>query len=442
MDSQLPRGLIRAMGRWTLTALVINSIIGSGIFGLPSVVAGYLAAWSPLAYLIGAIAMAVVMSCFAEVASQFGQSGGPYLYSREAFGRFAGIETGWLTWLSRSTALAAAVNLFVNYLAQFWPDAQRTLPRYAISTILIGFLTLVNYYGVKSGAATSNIFTVAKLSALFTFAIAGGIFLLHPHAASAPSLAAMPASTFPLRNWFEAMLAILFAYGGFESAVVPMAEAKNPRRDVPFALCVALLTTAVLYCLIQYIVVLVLPSAAATDRPLALAAQLMWGSWGASLIAAAALVSVYGFLSAHMLNSPRLAFALGEHGDFPSLFSRVHPRYRTPHISILISAAFVWILAAFGNFTWNVILSAVARVFVYILVCAALPVLRRKRPAASAFRIPAGDFVAALGVTLMLILVLRMRISEWIVILGTIAIAFANWRWVRQPDQLPGSVGE
>jgi amino acid transporter len=228
------------------------------------------------------------------------------------------------------------------------------------------------------------------------------------------------------------MLAILFAYGGFEAAVVPMAEAKDPRRDAPFALCIALLTTATLYALIQYIVVAVLPAATATDRPLSLAAQAMWGAWGASAISAAALVSVYGFLSAHMLNSPRLAFALGERGDFPSMFSRVHARYRTPQVSSLISAMFVWALAVFGNFRWNVIVSAVARTFVYILVCAALPVLRRKRAAAAAFRVPAGNFVAGLGVLLMFGLVLRMRAGEWAVIAATVVVAFANWSWAQR----------
>jgi amino acid transporter len=431
MELQESPSLVRAMGRWTLTALVINSIIGSGIFGLPSVVAGYVGRWSPLAYLIGAMAIAIIMLCFAEVASQFGESGGPYLYSREAFGRFAGIETGWLSWLSRSTAVAAAVNLFVNYLTQFWSAAQETVPRLAISTILIGFLALVNYRGVKSGAAASNVFTAAKLSALFFFAAAGAVFLFRMHPA-APRFT--PGSAFPVRNWFEAMLAITFAYGGFESAVVPMAEAKDPRRDAPFALFAALLTTAALYCLIQYVVVTVIPSASATDRPLSLAAQAMWGKWGASLITTGALISVYGFLSAHMLNAPRLSFALGEHRDFPSLFSRIHPRFRTPHISILIFAGLVWSLAVFGNFKWNVLVSAVARLFVYILVCAALPILRRKRPGAAAFRAPGGDFVAGLGIALMLILVSRMRLDEWAIILATMTIALANWLWVRKQN--------
>jgi amino acid transporter len=210
-----------------------------------------------------------------------------------------------------------------------------------------------------------------------------------------------------------------------------MAEAMDPLHDAPFALFTALATTTILYCIIQYIVVAVLPAAAATDRPLALAARAMWGPVGAALIAAGALISLYGYLSAQMLHTPRLTFALGERGDFPSLFSRIHTRLRTPHISILIFAGIVWGMAALGNFKWNVIISSVARLFIYVLVCASLPVLRRKRPNAPAYRLPAGGFIATLGVIFMLALVSRMRLGEWIVILVTMVIAFVNWLWAR-----------
>ena len=426
MENNKSAGLIRAMGRWTLTALVVNSVVGSGIFGLPSIVAGYLGRWSPLAYFIAAACVAVIMACFAEVASQFGESGGPYLYARTAFGNFLGIETGWLLWLVRLSAAAAAANLFTNYLAEFWPGAREPLPHLAALTLLIGFLAFINYRGVKSGAVASNIFTVAKLSALTLFAVAGGVFLLRAHAAA-------QAVTSPIspRNWFEAMLVIWFAYGGFEAALVPMAEARDPRRDAPFALFTGLATTTLLYCLIQYVVVALLPSAAATDRPLAVAARAMWGEMGAALVTLAALVSLYGYLSAQMLHTPRLTFAFGERGDFPAFFSHVHARYRTPHASILIFAGMVWGMAALGNFRWNVIISSAARLFVYGIVCAALPVLRRKNPSASAYRIPAGDFVAALGMIFVLAFVSRMQWGEWIVVLGAMAVAFVNWLWTR-----------
>src|ERR1700704_3635792 len=235
----------------------------------------------------------------------------------------------------------------------------------------------------------------------------------------------------PLRNWLEVALVIMFAYGGFEGVVVPMAEAKNPRRDAPFALGASLVTVAVLFCAIQYVVVAILPAAAATDRPLAVAARQMWGPTGAVLITLGALISVYGYLSAQMLNTPRLTFALGERGDAPALFSQIHPRFRTPHISILFFAGSVWCLAALGNFKWNVLISSAGRLFAYGVVCAALPALRRKSPDAGAYRLPAGNFFAALGIIFMLVLVSRMRLGEWTVILATMIIAFVNWLWAR-----------
>ena len=429
MEDQESRGLIRAMGRWTLTALVINSIIGSGIFGLPSVVAGYLGRQSPLAYLVAAAGIGVVIACFAEVASQFGAAGGPYLYAREAFGRFIGLEIGWLLLLVRLTAAAAAANLFTNYLAEFWPAVQEPLTRLSVLAVLIGFLAAVNVRGIKSGAAASNVFTVAKLVPLILFAIAGGVFLLRAHPAIPGEL--QGGTSVPVRNWLEAVLVLMFAYGGFEGAVIPMAEAKDPRRDAPFALLVALVTVTLLFCAIQYVVVAVLPRAAMTDRPLADAARQFGGTAGAALISAGALISVYGYLTAQLLHTPRLTFALGEKGDFPRFFARIHSRYQTPHISILVFAAIIWCLAAAGSFTWNVFLSSVGRLFIYGFTCAALPVLRRKYPDARAYRLPAGNLFAVLGVFFMALLASHMSRGEGIVLLITTAIAIANWLWAR-----------
>ena len=430
MADQESPGLIRAMGRWTLTALVINSIIGSGIFGLPSVVAGYLGRQSPLAYLVAAAGIGVVIACFAEVASQFGAAGGPYLYAREAFGRFIGIEIAWMLWLVRLTAAAAAANLFTNYLAEFWPGVQEPFTRLSVLAVLIGFIAAVNIRGVKSGAAVSNIFTVAKLVPLILFVIAGGIFLLRAHPVIHRELQQSGAPV-PVRTWLEAVLVLMFAYGGFEGAVIPMAEAKDPRRDAPFALLAALVTVTLLFCAIQYVVVAVLPAAAATDRPLAAAARQFAGTAGAVLISAGALVSVYGYLTAQMLHAPRLTFALGENVDFPRFFARIHTRYQTPHISILAFAGIVWCLAGAGNFKWNVILSSVGRLFIYGFTCASLPLLRRKYPGARAYRLPAGNLFALLGVLFVALLASRMSRGEGIVLLITSAVAIANWLWAR-----------
>ncbi len=418
------------MGRWTLTALVINSIIGSGIFGLPSIVVGYLGKRSPLAFLIAAAGIAVILACFAELASQFGASGGPYLYTREAFGRFVGIEVGWLQWAIKVTAAAAAAILFGDYLVEFWPAASNPVPRLAVLTLLVGFLTAINIRGIKAGAAANNIFTVAKLAPLIFFALAGGVFVLTRH--SPVAAAATVAPSFPARNWFEAVIVLTFAFGGFEGAVVPMAEAKDVRRDAPFALFAGLAVVAAVYCTIQFVVVSVLPDAAATNRPLADAARQMWGPAGASLMSLGALISVYGFLTALMLHTPRLMLALGEKGDFPRILARIHPRFRTPHVSTLAFAVILWCLAAWGSFRGNVILSSVGRLVVYGFTCAALPVLRRKNPGAVSYRLPAGNAIAVLGVFLVALLASRLTLLEAIVVAATVVLAVGSWVWPRE----------
>jgi basic amino acid/polyamine antiporter, APA family len=158
--------LVRAIGRWSLAALTINCIIGSGVFGLPSVISGLVGASSPFAWLFAAGATGLVMACFAEVASRFDQSGGVYLYARTAFGRTFGITIAWTGWLARLTAAAANANLFVIYLAEFWPAAKNPIPRLLILTLLLGVLAAVNYVGVRRGAVLSNVFTAGKLLTL------------------------------------------------------------------------------------------------------------------------------------------------------------------------------------------------------------------------------------------------------------------------------------
>ena len=432
MDKPNSQELIRALGRWTLTGLIINSIVGSGIFGLPSVVAGYTGQKSPLAYVFAAAGMAVIIACFAEVASRFSQAGGPYLYAREAFGRLAGLEVGWLLWLVRLTAAAAGANLFISYLAEFWPAAEQALPRLAVLSALIGFLALVNYRGVRSGALVSNIFTIGKLVPLVALVTGGGVFLWWTET---PAAMVSSAPAVPLHNWLEAVLVLVFAYGGFEGALVPMAEAKNPRRDAPFALFTALAATTVLYVAIQAVVVAVLPDAALQSRPLAAVASRIWGRPGAILISAGALISIYGYLGAQMLHTPRIPFAFGERGDFPAAFARIHARFRTPSVSILMFAGLVWTLAVIGNFRWNVVISSAGRLFIYGAVCASLPVLRRAHSAAPSWRLPAGTAFAVAGVAFMLILVGRMRPGEWAVVAGTMAVALANWLWARNRKQ-------
>jgi basic amino acid/polyamine antiporter, APA family len=419
--------LVRAIGRWSLTALVVNSVIGSGVFGLPSTVAGLLGSFSPIAVLLAGAGMGVIFGCFAEVASRFQQAGGPYLYARAAFGRGMGIQMAWMLLLGQVSAPAANANLFVIYLGEFWPHAREPLPRALILTILVGVLASINVRGVRAGTQVSNFFTAAKLLPLFAV-IGMGLFVMHVHSGGISPSAPAAVTT---SQWLKAVLLLVFAYGGFETALAPMGEAKDPRRDAPFALFAALLACTVIYAFVQWVVVGVVPDAAHSERPLADVARIAVGSFGAALVAVGALISFYGYLSAKILGMPRVTFALAEQGDFPKAFAAVHPRFHTPYVSILVFAGLVWVFALSGEFKWNVTLSAVARLLYYGVCCAALPVLRRKQIGNAGFRLPAGNFFAGLAVLMCAALVTRVDFGQSMILLATIAIGLLNWLTVR-----------
>lgn len=426
-----PPQLVRVIGRWSMVALAINCMIGSGVFGLPSVIAALVGSLSPLAVLLAGLATAVVIGCYAEVASQFTETGGHYIYVRRAFGRFAGLQVGWLNLLGRLTACAAAVNLLVVSLGEFWPQADMPAPRFAIMTLLIGTLAAANYRGVAAGTLVSNVSTVAKLVPLALVCIVG-LGYLATRAAAAPAAAAGGVD-----GWLKAMLLLFFLYGGYETALNPTGEVQDPRHDTVFALFVALIVITVLYTALQLIVVGILPDAAASTRPVADVARVMMGSGGAVLVSVGVIISVYGYLSANLLGVPRGIFALAERGDFPDAIAAIHPRFRTPHVSIVAVALAVWAFALFGSFAWNVTLSAVTRLFYYGAVCAAVPVLRRRQPAAATFRLPLGPVLPALGVLICLALLTRVDFSKSLIVLGVILTASVNWLLVRGRGTMP-----
>jgi basic amino acid/polyamine antiporter, APA family len=421
--------LFRVIGRWSLTALVINSMIGSAVFGLPSQIAALTGRASPIAVIIAGGGIGIVMACYAELASYFTDAGGPYLYGREAFGRLMGIEIGWMLWLAQLSACAANGNLFVIYLAQFWHEADKPLPRFVVLTVLVGFLALINYRGVRGGARVSDLFTVAKLLPLVIVVVTGLIYLLtHPKTALTTSFPS------PANHWRNAILLMFFAYGGFETALVPMSEAKNPRRDAVFALFTSLIVVTSIYTLVQWIVVATLVDPASSARPLADVATLTLGRGGAAFVALGALVACYGYLSAKILGVPRITFALAQEGDFPKIFGAVHPRFQTPYFSILIFAALTWALALVGNFSWNVTLSAFARLFYYGAGCAGLLILRRKRPGEALFQLPGGVPLAIIGILICLVLVTRIDMGRSLILFGVLLAALLNWLWVSRKN--------
>jgi amino acid transporter len=407
---------------------MVNSIIGVSIFRLPSLLAEKIGAYSPLSCLAAGAGILIIAGCIAEVSSRYEETGGLYLYARDALGRFAGLLVAWLTWLTRIAAPAAAANLFCTYAAQFFPVLGTRTGELAVLAVLIGQLAVVNYIGVKTGEQVSNFFTVVKVGFLLLFVIAGLIALIVRPEIRVPLV--WPAAS--ARSCFDAMLLLVYAYGGFEGALSVGGESTNPKRDTPIALLTALALIALIYTAVQIITLKTLPDAAASVRPLADASQRFLGPAGAMAIAAAALVSAYGYLSANLLHAPRLTFALAEGGDFPSFFGAIHPRYRTPYLSIVVYAVLVFVFAALGTFQWNAVLSAVSRLTVYGAMAVAVPILRRRGNDKARFQLPFPYFFAGFGLVFSALLLTQMHRGEFIVVGTTCTIALVNWFFVRK----------
>jgi basic amino acid/polyamine antiporter, APA family len=390
-------GLVRAIGRWDLTAAIINGVIGSSIFGMPDDLARLCGSLSPLACLFAGLGILTIVLSFAEVASRFDQAGGPYLYAREAFGSLVGFQAGWLTFWIRVTSVGANLNVFVNYLARLWPWADTLVGSTVVMLVVMGVITLINVVGVRQASWSIDLFTVAKLLPLLALC-AFGLFFVSPEVRATQAVAAP--------QWREAILLLIFAYGGFEAPLLAAGEARRPRRDSAFALLTALAVIAGLYMVVQLVVVGLVPNVAGSNTPIADAFQVLIGPAGAALAGVAAMVSVYGWATGSVLQTPRLLFAMAERRELPAFLGRVHPHFRTPALAIVVYAVLSLAFAIYGRlrpeggFEWNAVVSAIVRLVTYGLTCVSLLVFRRaaweaQRPAG--FRLYLGPPIAILA---------------------------------------------
>jgi len=389
--------LVRGISRWDLVAITINTIIGAGIFGLPSKVTALIGSYSLFAFIACAIIIGFIVLCFAEVASRFRETGGMYLYAREAFGAVVGFEVGWLYWIVRITTFAANCNLMLAYLGFFVPTANEGVLRIALISAVVALLSIVNFIGVRQSAIMTNVFTVGKIVPLLIFA-AVGLFYIQPENFS---FAATP----DYNSFSSAVLLLIYAYVGFEAAVIPAGETKDPQKNIPFALLTALLFCAVLFIVIQIVAIGTLPELAASERPLADAAGKFMGSFGAAFIAVGALVSILGNLNGGFLAASRIPFAMAEQKEVPKIIGATHEKFKTPYVSLLITAAAMLVLTVQSSFISALTIATITRLLVYATTCASLPVFRRKSG------IPEAKFIAPFGIAAA---VLSLLLTIWL----------------------------
>ena len=429
------KSLIRGIGAWALAAFAVNAMIGAGIFGLPARIHALVGNYSVLVILVCGALIAMIALCFAEVGSRFEQTGGPQLYASVAFGALPGFTVGWLMWISRIASISAVANLLVDYGTVLSLYLSGPLARALIISAIVLAYTLINIRGIRQAATVSTAFTVSKLIPLIAFA-GIGLYFLDPqalHLGSVPSTSDMA----------TAILLATFAFLGFDATTVVAGEVRDARRSVPFAVVLSVGTVAILYALIQLVCVATLPDLAGSERPLADAAAMFVGAWGALAISVGAIISCLGMIGVTFTTATRTLFAMSDQGQLPPALARVHRRFRTPHYSIVLTSVAVLLLALSGTFIYLVKLTLISRILVYAVTCAALPVLRQRHDVPEpTFRVPAGQVLAYLSAALCVLFLAKSSMRELLdvaIAVATGLIIFAVTRSTQRRLVAPGT---
>ncbi len=412
--------LRRALGRWDLTAIGVNQVIGAAIFLLPADVARLVGSWGPLMFLGVGLTSLLVALCFAEVGSRFDTTGGPIGPTRAAFGRFAAFEVGWMLWFSRVSSGASVINGMAVALGYYWPVVASGPPRSLLILTVLGVLTWVNVRGIKQSSLLVNVFTIGKLLPLAAFALIGVFF--------ADLTRVLPAEPLSGTNFGAAALLLIFAYGGYEVTGVPAGEASNPKRDVPFAFIATILIVSAVMTLTAAVAAGLLPDVGATRTPVADASAIVMGVFGGLLVSVGSVVSMTGNNMGQLISGSRTVYALAENGDLPPVFAKVHPEYRTPYVAIWFTSIVLVVLALTGSFVFMAAVSAVARLVVYLSACGATLRLRRAdmadRVAPAQFTVPFGPVIPVLAILISLSILAGATVQQ--LLAGVAALALGG----------------
>jgi amino acid transporter len=422
----LPREL-SVLGLWLL---VVNGMIGAGIFGLPAEAARLAGDASPWIFVICAVLILPVVLSFAQLASHFGNTGGPMLYAATAFGPLVGFQVGWAYYVARLTAFSANLSLLVATLGYFWPAAADARLRALLLFACCALLVAINVVGARDAMRSLGLLTALKFLPLV---LVVGFGIAHVDAALlTPQLTSFPGAG----DLGAAILLVIYAYVGFESGLVPAGEARRPERDMPRALLAALATVSLLYAAVQMVSVAVLPDLATASRPLVAVGETLLGSTGALLVMAGIAVSVGGNLLGSMFSTPRVTYRLARDGHLPAWFGAVHARHQTPAWSIAFYGLLGFLLALKGSFAWLAALSVLVRILLYLCCIAAVPRVRARLPVEGGLRLPGGLAIPGLGVVVCLGLLTQVDGRAWVVtavFLGAGSVLYLIARNTRRP---------
>jgi amino acid transporter len=399
-----------------VTNLVVGSIIGADIYVASAFGAGLLGPFSLVVWVIAGIIAIVIALCFAQCAALLPKVGGPYAYAHAAWGAFAGFIVGWSLWLAEWMSLAVFPVAFTQYLMFFLPSLDQ-ISQVIVKVLFVGFLIATNVVGVKAAGRTNDLLTIVKLAPLVFFVIIGLLYIASNTATVSTNFS--PFVPLGFGNFGSALILIFWAYAGFEISTIPAGEIRNPSRTIPRAILIGISIVTIFYLTTNIVLFGIRPwnLLSSDTAPLATATDTVLSSVptlaliGGVIVGGGALISVAGSDESGMIGTSRLGYALAADGLFPRVFAKIHPKFKTPYLGIIIQATTALIAAIVGNLTMLIATSVFFMAIAYVATSASFFSLHRKSQAAH-FHLRGGILIPSLGVIFSLYLITQCTITQ------------------------------
>jgi APA family basic amino acid/polyamine antiporter len=417
-------GLKSELTLFDVTNLVIGAIIGADVYVASAFGAGLLGPFSLVVWVVAGVIAIVIALCFAQCAALLPKVGGPYAYAHAAWGTFAGFVVGWSLWLAEWMSLAVFPVAFTNYLMYFFSLNWAT--QVVVKVLFVVFLIVTNIVGVKAAGRTNDVLTLIKLVPLLFFAVIGLLFIASNTGVATGNYS--PFAPFGFGGFGTALVLIFWAYAGFEISTIPAEEIKDPGKTIPRAIVLGILIVTVFYLVTNVVLFGVMPSAslAASTAPLAKATNTVLlavptvALIGAVIVGGGALISVAGSDESGMIGTSRLGYALAADGLFPRVFAKIHPKFKTPYLGIMIQATTALVAAIVGNLTLLIATSVFFMAVAYLATSGSIFSLR-KRGMKAQFHLRGGWVIPSLGVIFSIYLITQCSPTQ--IALGLVMLA-------------------
>jgi len=399
-----------------VTNLVVGAIIGADIYVASAFGAGLLGPFSLVVWGVAGIIAIVIALCFAQCAALLPKVGGPYAYAHAAWGAFAGFIVGWSLWLAEWLSLAVFPVAFAQYLMFFLPGLN-LISQVAVKVLFVIFLIVTNIVGVKAAGRTNDVLTLVKLAPLIFFIVLGLFYVALNITLAATNFS--PFSPFGFGNFGSALVLIFWAYAGFEISTIPAEEIRDPSRTIPRAIILGMAIVTIFYLITNVVLFGIRPwnllqndsAPLATATNAALSSIPTLALIGGAIVGCGALVSVAGSDESGMIGTSRLGYALAADGLFPRAFARVHPKFKTPYLGIVIQAVTALVAAIVGNLSMLIATSVFFMAIAYVATSASIFSLRRKGVKGQ-FHLRGGFLIPSLGVIFSLYLITQCTLTQ------------------------------